>query len=125
MRRAAWIALLLAAMLPALAACTTSRRGVSLREVPTASTGTALIEQLGAPSAVRRDGDGKLLRWDGQATKGMTLGLGYFLARLIFSKHRVAQDRVYARVGPNDEVRELRVLRGSDDLGYSLWPFTP
>lgn len=123
--RRAWIALLLASMLPGLAACTTSRRGPSFREVPRVTTGTALIEQLGAPSAVRRDGDGKLLRWDAQATKGMTLGLGYYVARLIFSKHRVAQDRIYARVGPDDRVRELRVLRGSDELGYSLWPFTP
>jgi hypothetical protein len=107
-----------------LPACTTARTGPSFREVPRASTGTALIEQLGAPSAVRRDGDGKLLRWDAKATKGMTLGLGYYVARLIFSKHRVAQDRVYARVDADDRVRELRVLRGSDELRYALWPFT-
>jgi hypothetical protein len=117
-------ALLLAGALALLPACTTARTGPSFAEVPAATTGTALIEQLGAPSAVRREGDAKLLRWDAKATKGMTLGLGYYVARLIFSKHRVAQDRVYARVGPDDRVRELRVLRGSDELAYSLWPFT-
>lgn len=116
--------LLLVGALALLPACTTARVGPSFDQVPTASTGTALMQQLGAPSAVRRDGDGKLLRWDAKATKGMTLGLGYYVARLIFSKHRVAQDRVYARVGPDDRVLELRVVRGSDDLRYALWPFT-
>jgi hypothetical protein len=87
------------------------------------ATRADLYRQYGPPDAIRREGDVRWLRYDHGEGKGMAFGARYYGLGLVMSRYQTQADRLWVRVGPDEQITAVEPAVNTDDLRYRLWPF--